>query len=173
MIRLIGHAALTLLVCSLAGCGGDDGIPLSEKIRKKQEESMGALAAAGGTATLKNYPGWGEAWVVDLHGASVNAAVFGALKELKRVSELNLAGSSVDDSYAARINEIGNVTVNLNLSKTAITDAGLEQLDSLFFLRELNLTGTRVTKGAVNEFRKRRAENPKIQPIFKNPAIKL
>lgn len=172
MKPLLGHAALTLLFCSLAGCGGDD-VPLSEKIRKKQDELLEAVTAAGGTANLKNYPGWGEAWVVDLHGATVSAAIFDALKQLKRVSELNLSGSNVDDSYAPQINEIGNVTVNLNLSKTAFTDAGLEQLDSLFFLRDLNLTGTKVTSRAVSAFRKRRSENSKILPLFKNPSIKL
>ncbi|MCL2119292.1 MAG: hypothetical protein FWH27_12780, partial [Planctomycetaceae bacterium] len=43
-------------------------------------------------------------------------------------------------------------------ANTGITDAGLEQLESMSSLKDLHLTGTSVTKEGVKEFRKKRPD---------------
>ena len=52
--------------------------------------------------------------------------------------------------------------LNIDLSNTAITDAGFQKLETLRFLNNLNLTGTKVSRAAVDAFKKKRAGDTNV-----------
>lgn len=66
------------------------------------------------------------------------------LKELTRLSNLNLRGTEITDAGLANISN-QKTLVRLHLEKTKITDKGLEQLKGLEKLEYLNLYGTEIT----------------------------
>ena len=63
--------------------------------------------------------------------------------------------------------------MKVDLSHTAITDAGLEKLTNMALLRDLNLSGTKVTPAAIQSFKEARQNDPKIMALFKNPTVRL
>jgi hypothetical protein len=65
---------------------------------------------------------------------------------------LDLSKSSLTDDHMDQLNEIASFIGRLNLSDTAVTDAGLEKLTNLEKCMFLNLTGTKVTPAAAKRF---------------------
>ena len=59
----------------------------------------------------------------------------------------------------------------LNLSDTAVTDAGLQKLEGLPFLINLTVRGTKVTPGGVERYKAARKDNPQIGPDFRNATV--
>jgi hypothetical protein len=150
------------LLAFVPGCKGD-GLSDYERMKKKQEGAAAALRKAGAKVTEVRYP-QGDAWAIGLSGRTINDELLGRLKELGRIAELDLSKSTVTDDQLAKVNEveIGSLLVKLDLSHTAVTDAGLDKLTNLLVLGNLNLTGTKATPAGVERFRKRRQEDPKI-----------
>jgi uncharacterized protein YjbI with pentapeptide repeats len=170
MLRSCTFLAVVLsALVALSGCG--DGLSEYERIKKKQDEAAASLQSVGGKASLKNYP-QGEAWAVDLSGATLSDGVFEDLKRLKRITELNLSKSNASDAMMDHVNEIGTLLLKLDLSQTAVTDAGLEKLQGLVLLMDFNLTGTKVTQAGVDRFRGKRQNDPRIGAMFKSPSIR-
>src|SRR5262249_59111150 len=97
------------------------------------------------------------------------------VKKLGNIGELNLSKSTLSDDHMALFQELGLGTLvnKLDLSHTAVSDAGFEKLDNLRLLGELNLTGTKVTPAAVERFRQKRQSDARILPAFRNPKIQL
>ena len=93
------------------------------------------------------------------------------MKIMGHAVELDLKGSNVTDDQMARLNEqgVGNMLIRLDLSNTAISDAGLYKLTDLYCLMNLNLTGTRVTADGMQRFLAQRQNNPKT--VFKPTKI--
>src|SRR5205085_9812899 len=122
---------LALLLLAASGCKGD-GLSDYEREQKKKEAAASAIESAGGKVTTKHYdfgPGRaGDGKVVDLHGANVSDDIFANMKLIGPVAELDLSGSTVTDGQLAKLNEkdVGTLLVRLDLSNTAVTDAGLE-----------------------------------------------
>ena len=60
--------------------------------------------------------------------AKITNDVFNHLKTLKRVTELDVSKSSITDEQVAKLSEqdVGTMLVKLDLSNTAVTDAGVE-----------------------------------------------
>src|SRR4029077_19745918 len=108
-------------------------------------------------------------------GKQISDETFVTIKKLEHITELNLSKTNVTDAEMERLNEPerGRFFLKLNLSSTAVTNAGLEKLSDLNLLMELNLIGTKVTPAAVERFKKDRAKNPNLMPLFKSPTIKL
>jgi mono/diheme cytochrome c family protein len=71
----------------------------------------------------------------------------------ERFVELNLSRSKVTDAAAATLAGMKNLK-RLNLANTAITDAAVDQLSSLAGLEYLNLVGTKVTDAALPKLEK-------------------
>ena len=158
---------------SLPGCGGS-GESEVDRQKRVQGQAVGSLSAAGAKTTQKKYP-QGDAWAVDLSGATVSEAVIADLKRLGRITELDLSKSTITDVELPALNEpsVCGLILKLNLSQTAVSDAGLEKLTNLILLQELNLKGTKVTPAGVERFRKARQADTKIMPAFKSPKIQL
>jgi hypothetical protein len=173
-IRLSTACALAF-VLALPGCrGGDGGANDYQQKMKTKEDAASALKAMGAKLSEAVYP-QGRSWVIDLSGLQISEETFDYLKSMGYITELNLSKTNVTDTHMARVNEmgIGNLLLKLDLSSTAVGDAGLSKLDGLFLLSSLNLSGTKVTPAGVERFRTARAGNSKIDPRFKSPSIKL
>jgi hypothetical protein len=69
------------------------------------------------------------------------------------VIEVNLSRSQVTDEDLAVLQEFSKLRV-LDLSGTAITDAGLNRLTGMFQLQKVNLSKTRVTKGGIERLQR-------------------
>jgi len=81
-------------------------------------------------------------------GKAVGDAELALVKELPKVSELDLHGTSITDAGLASIEGLTTLT-RLHLEKTAVTDAGLAHLKGLTALEYLNLYDTAVTDAGV------------------------
>jgi len=168
--RATTHRATTallvvlLLLGGISGCGSKNALSQYEEGVKKQEAAAERLGGLGAKTTLKAYPPHGDAWLVVLRGATVDATVLEDIKKLGRISELDFSKSTIDDALVARLDELelGNFLLRLDLSQTSVTDAGFEKIGRLPLLRDLNLTGTKVTAGAVTRFLQNRKNDAKI-----------
>jgi hypothetical protein len=108
-----------------------------------------------------------------MHGLTVTDDLLRQVKELGNVAELDLSRSTITDDHLGLMHELGlhTLLVKLNLGNTAVTDAGLQKLDGCIFLSELNLTGTNVTAGAVDRFKKSRQADTRAR--VKNTNVRL
>jgi hypothetical protein len=161
-----------LLLTAAPGCQGGDGLSDYERAQKPKEEAASAIRAAGGEVSVYHHR-LGDGWTVTLRGAQITDDSFRHLKALRRVAELDLSRSTVTDDQLALLNEqdVGTLLVKLDLSHTAVTDAGLEKLTNLYVLFELNLVGSKVTPAGVEAFKKQRQWNPKV--LVKKTAVRL
>lgn len=155
-----------LLLATLPGCKRD-ALSDSEREQKKKEDALASLREQGGSVTQKNYPPHGNGYVVDLKGAQITDRTFENLKELQRVTDLDLSKSSITDEQMDQLNQAVVVLLKLNLSNTKVTDAGLDKLTNLKMCFDLNLTGTQVTPAGVERFKQQHARrsNTKLPPL--------
>jgi hypothetical protein len=144
-------ALLTLALAALPGCGNTTD---SAQEAKKKEAIVNSLRENNVTITRKSYPPFGSGYEVGLSGAQLTDDTFAKLKEIQPITELDLSKSSIIDAQMDKVNQIAGVLVRLNLSNTAVTDAGLEKLTNLNRCIYLNLVGTKVTREAVERFKK-------------------
>jgi hypothetical protein len=178
MLRLLlGSSTLRNQVSALFALSAfvacsEDAVSIYKRQLQSQQEAVDKLKALGGNAEKKQYP-LGEGWVVKLSGVTLTDEVFGHLKLLERIAELDLSQSNFEDAMVPRLLEVGGVLFKLNLSKTAITDAGVTPLADLVLLAEVDLTGTKVTQGAVKQLNAKRRNDPKIMQHFKTTKVKL
>jgi len=165
-------AAVLLVPAALAGCGRSNYGPSDyAKMPQREEGAADYIRNRGGKLAKKSYP-QGQAWTVDLHGATIDDELFTRLKELVRITELNLSKTNLTDEQMARINDdTGSLILKLDVSNTAVSDAGLDKLTGLPILTNLNLSGTKVTAAGVDRFRKSRQSNPNVLPVGKAPLV--
>jgi hypothetical protein len=153
--REVSWFGALLLLAALPGCKGD-GLSELQRAMKKEQDCANALRQQGGTVEEKKYPPFGEGYVVNLSGAQITDDTFKNLACLKRVAELNLGRSSITDAQMGQLNDVPCYLVRLDLSHTAVTDAGLDKMNHLYVLLYLNLAGTRITPEAVKRLQERR-----------------
>jgi hypothetical protein len=162
---------LALLTLTGTGClKREDPKSYANKVRN-QEDAAAAFRDMGVKLTEKKYPPYGKGWVLNLSGKPISDDVFDRMQRLGNVTDLDLSKTNLTDEQMARLADpaVGGILVNLDVSNTAVTDAGLEKLTNLRFLKSLNLTGTKVTPAAVERFKKSRANTA----WFKSPNIRL
>jgi hypothetical protein len=158
-----GLLALALLV-GPAGCGGSNGPSDYDKLQQEKQTASTTLAAAGAKVTEKQYS-LGRAFVVELVGVTITDDLLRQVKNLGNIAELNLSKSTVTDDHlrAMHAMDLHALLTKLDLSFTAVTNAGLDHLAGNLFLAELNLTGTSVTKEGVDKFMRDRQADPKVR----------
>jgi mono/diheme cytochrome c family protein len=84
--------------------------------------------------------------------AATAAKVLPLLKDLKTLTDLNLAGAKITDAQLASLATTPNLT-RLHLENTPVTDAGLAHLKGLKNLVYLNLFNTAVTDKGLEHLR--------------------
>jgi hypothetical protein len=161
-------------VLVVLGCQGGGGISDYERMKQGQQTAADGLSGGGAKLKQMNYP-QGSAWSVNLSGMTITDDTLKQLKQLGKISELDLSKSTVTDDQLGQISDMGISTLLLkfNLSNTGITDAGFAKLENLAVLSQMNLSGTKVTPGAVDRFLRKRQTDGKVPPMFKNPNIIL
>lgn len=166
-------ARVLLGALALSGCQ-KDGPSDFERMRQAQDNAASTLEGQGAKVKPVDYP-QGRAWSVNLHGATISDDLLRQVKQLGRVTELDLSKSTVTDDHLGLINDLGlgTLLLKLDLSHTAVTDAGFEKLVNLALLSDLNLAGTKVTPAAVDRFKQNRLNDPKVPAMFKKPKIRL
>ncbi len=159
-------------VLDLSGCSGDRRSFL-EKEKAEQEAGIGFLKERQAKFTEKHYPKYGSAWSIDMHGVTLDDAALEKLKGVGYISELNLSKTAMNDARMEILKDkrISGFLLKLDLSHTDVTDAALDAMKDMGLLTEINLTGTKVTKAGVERFKKERAADERLKPMFKNPKI--
>lgn len=165
-------AAAALVAAALSGCSASAGKSDYEKMAETKQAAAAALAGSGAKVQEKQYL-IGRGYVVDLHGLTITDDLLREVKKLGNIAELDLNRSTVTDDHLRLMHELGlhALLTRLDLSRTAVTSAGLEHLNGCLFLSELNLTGTKVTSPAVGQFKKAREADPRVK--VKATTVKL
>ena len=171
--RRLGGSALPALLslAMLVGCGRETQ-SLAEREKKQKTDFVSSLKEQGATVTEKDYPPYGRGYVVNLSGARLTDDTFRDLKGLKRLADLDLSRSTLTDEQMGQLDEVSNLLVRLDLSNTAVTDAGLEKLKRVYVLFNLNLVGTKVTPAGVTRFQSQRLESPHTRVKKTNVKLK-
>jgi hypothetical protein len=142
------------------------------RVQLSRQAVMDGLTGKGAKLELKTYP-QGSAYAVTMTGLTVTDEMLEQLPALGNITELNLSKSTVTDAHMDQINKVSGLwLLRLDLSHTAVTDAGFEKLTGAF-LTNLNLAGTKVTPAAVDRFKKKRLTEPGIMDAFRKPAVQL
>lgn len=172
-VYLVGLVVATLS----AGCGGGGGMSDYERHHQAKLSLNDTLKSQGAKKVeLHQYPPYGDAYIVDLSGAKITPELIDNLKQLERLSELNLSHSTVTDADLASLNEalLLGYTMKLDLSHTAVTSAGLDGLtNTLAGLKELNLAGTKDTQAGADRLKSRRAGDKNIPAAFRNTRVRF
>jgi hypothetical protein len=170
---LLSCAFLTLLfVVAMPGCKRGAPSNAYQQEEENKDEAMNRLREQGATITPKTYPMIGNGYAVELKSAQIDDQTFQSLKTLKRVTELDLSKSSLADEQMEQLNDIAYLIGRLNLSDTAVTDAGLAKLTNLERCMFLNLTGTKVTPKAAKRFEQEHSK-PQNLGRMKLPPLKV
>ena len=166
----------------LSGCGAYSGPSEYERFKQKQDGFSGVIAAVGGTAKKEGKTMHGfqmTGWLIDLTDAEISDKLIGQIIEAGQsdaVFQLNFSNSDITDDQLAKL-DAGKVlqkTVDLNLSHTAITDAGLDRLSNFYCLSVLNLKGTAATKEGAKRLGDKKIANPETPlPFRKQPELTI
>ncbi|MFN9974548.1 MAG: hypothetical protein ACK58T_32120 [Phycisphaerae bacterium] len=171
------------LVTVFTGCGsGYSGPSEYEQYQKKRMGFVETIQSLGGKAEYgeKSMHGFRmSGWLIQLPGADVSDELISQIIEHTRdqaVFQLNFSGSKITDAQLVAL-DAGKVlqkTVELDLSNTAITDAGLDKLQRLYCLSELKLKGTSASKSAATRLGDRKIASPITPaPFKKQPNVDL
>lgn len=165
---------LVLLAVAASGCGGDNR-SYYEKEKAGQDVGVNFLKERQVKLAQKHYPKYGSAWLIDMQGLPLDEAMLEQLKTVGYITELNFSKTGMNDQRMAIMQDrrISGFLLKLDLSHTAVTDAGLEHLKDVGPLSELILTGTKVTPAGIKSFLKARADDQRIPDNFKKPKIVL
>src|SRR5262245_14671183 len=133
-----------VLLLAILGCG-NSGPSYLEKEQAARERPTASLKESGAKFTLKQYPNGHSAWAIDMRGMTITDEMLEELKQVGHITELNFTKSTITDQQLAIINQrpISGFLLQLDLSKTGITDAGLDQLTDLGFLMTLTVSETK------------------------------
>jgi hypothetical protein len=149
-----------------------DGVSDADREMQAKQAATEAAKSSGLKMTEKTYP-QGKGWVVGMKGMTVTEDHFKQLKDAGHVAELDLSKSTITDELLGRMRELGAAATlyKLDLSDTAVTDAGLQKLEGLPFLIVLNVRGTKVTQAGADRYKASRKGNPQIGPNFRNATV--
>lgn len=163
-----------LTISLMCGCGYT-GPSEYEKFKQKEQGFISLISAAGGSAVKEGKTMHGfqmTGWLIDLSNAEITDNVITKIIDVAQddpVFQLNFSGSSLSDDQLADL-DAGTVlqkTVDLNLSGTKITDAGLDRVSNLCCLTTLNLKGSTATAEGAKRLGARKIANPQTPPPFK------
>ncbi len=180
--RSISVLLLTGMLGHVSGCNSYSGPSEYDKFKQSQQSFIDQIAAAGGTASKEGKSLHGfqmTGWLIDLTNAQLTDKMIDTLIEVAKedpVFQLNLSKSNITNEQLAKL-DAGKVLqkmVDLDLSNTAITDAGLDQLSNLHCLMDLNLKGTAATSAGAKRLGDRKISHVSTPaPFKKQPKVKI
>lgn len=165
-----------------AGCGGYTGPSDYQKLKMQEQGFSGVIAAAGGTAKKEGGSMNGfqmTGWQIDLAGGEVTDEIIDAIIEVGQfdpVFLLNFSGTSITDDQLVKLdtNRILQKTIELDLSNTSITDAGLDRLSNYYCITKLNLKGSKATRAGAKRLGDRMIADPITpMPFKKQPQLEI
>lgn len=175
-IKLIGVLIL------LSGCNSYSGQSEFRKLQQKLDGFSDKIVAAGGKATKEGKAMHGfqmSGWLIDLSGAKIDDDLIENIIVVGKsdpVFQLNLSKSNITNEQLTKL-DAGNVLqkmVNLDLSNTAINDAGLDKLSNFYCITELNLKGSAATAAAAKRMGAKQIANSNTPaPFKKQPKLKI
>jgi hypothetical protein len=144
------------------------------RVEQARTGALDALKARGAKFETKTYP-QGTAWSINMSGLTVTDEMLDQLMMIGNITELNLSKSTITDDQMEGVSKIGGkFLMKLDLSQTAVTDAGFEKfMGKMGLLTNLNLTGTKVTPAAVERFKAMRLNQPTLLEQARRPTVQL
>ncbi|HVJ87553.1 MAG TPA: hypothetical protein VM452_17975 [Caulifigura sp.] len=174
---------LATLACSatlnlLTGCSRYSAVSEYQQTQEQRKSFLETVAATGGKIEMKSYKVAnvsGSAWNMNLANATIPDELITLMVGTGYLGEANLSKSSITDAQLLKMDELKllQLTMNLDLSNTAISDESFSKLKHMRAASKINLKGTKVTKAGVEAFRKAYLANPETIVIFKKPVIEL
>jgi hypothetical protein len=159
--------------CLPLGCGPS---PDEGSYQSVMEGATSRIQQVGGKPERKSYSAMGrsvDGWSVDLSNATIGPETFEALKSLDRVCTLYLRNTNFSDEHIKQLADptLGGCLVEVDLSGTKVTDAGLLDLSESVYLMKLNVSRTAVTDEGVKEWQKQRSADSRILGPFKKVEV--
>ena len=144
-----------------SGHGQAPGTSDFEQAQQAAKEASDSIAGQGGTVKDAPNPLGKKAYAVKLSGATISDKIIDDIQSLGYVIDLDLSRSKITDQQLAEMNKLGVTTylLKLDLSQTAISDAGIEGLKNMVLLKELNLAGSQCTKAGADRFKRNHASD--------------
>lgn len=176
--RPLPCAIMYSLLLIATGCSSYSGPSEYEQKKRAKQSFTDEVAAQGGKAEQKQFSKYGksgQAWSINLSGATISDDMIESMTTLGHIAELDLSKSSITDEQLIRFEELGlgRLVLKLDLSNTAISDAALAELDNFYVLEHLLLKGSQVTPQGVERFKQAQQSNAKVLQPFKNPKVEL
>ncbi len=137
------------------------------------KEAADALSSQGGRVKDAPNPLGKKAFAVNLSGLTITDKLLDDTQALGTVIDLDLSKSTITDDQLGKMSEMGLTTflTKFDLSNTGVSDAGLEKLQNMVVLLNLNLAGTKCTQAGADMFKRKREAQMNIRTH--NPTIKL
>ena len=166
--RFVGLSILLVLV----GCSRGGGLSDYQRFQNTRQGLIDKLQSQGVKLKEKNLDV--IAYTADLAGLTITDELIQQLGQLEHLTELNLSKSTITDEQLGKILEMKlNIRCSkIDVSDTAITDAGLDKFVNVGILSDLNLAGTKITKAAVERLKSRKLNDQRI-PEFLRKAPKV
>src|SRR5437870_3283067 len=124
-MRFAAACTAGLALLGAVGCGKPDSHGAYQREMEIHEKAQSTLEGVGAKMAKKTYPGYGQAWAVDLSGKELSPTIFQQLAAIGYISELNLSKTNLTDVDMKNVSGLSSMCTNLDLSHTAITDTGL------------------------------------------------
>lgn len=184
-LRPWGRARLLLLfavIVEISGCSWGTSENTYHNYRARKTAFLEIVKQLGGQAQEEQFKvaGYeGTAWKVNLSGAQfdpdLGMQLLEGLDRAGYIAAINFSGSSLTDDHLIKFDENGSsfAVMDLDLSNTAVSDAAIDKLENFMALRNVNLTGTNVSKQAVDRWLERRRQNKNIPAFFLNPKVTM
>ncbi len=171
-IRRCARIVFWLVLVASIGCGRRDGLSDYQRAENERQSVIEKLKGQG--VKLKEKGSDVTAYEVDLSGLTITDEMIQQLGQLEYLSELNLSKSTITDEQLGKIHELRlNVRCfKIDLSNTAITDAGLDKIVNVGVLSDLNVARTKITKAGAERLKTRKLNDQRI-PEFLRKAPKV
>jgi Leucine-rich repeat (LRR) protein len=131
----------------------DAGVPSLAKLTKLTVLSLEDTALTG--AGFRTLASLDKVTLVNLSGTKFNSGGLDNLAALPNLTNLILNGTAIDDAIIPRLKQFPKLQ-SLSLQKTAITTKSFVTATNIKTLQFLDVTGTKVSKAAVQKIRQTR-----------------
>lgn len=171
-------SAAAVMAAAITGCSSYSSVSSYEQAQGQKKSFVNTVTSAGGKVELKHYSVAGvsgDAWNLSMANAKVPDDVITLMAGTSYLAEADFSKSSITDAQLLKMDELQllQVTMNLDLSDTAITDEAFTKIKGMRAVSKIKLKGSKVTPAGVAAFKKAYLANPETIVVFKKPTIEL